>query len=87
MTLYEALKEEMHRQSEAQSMRINVTLTGAAAESFLALHAKLGGPGAITKSELASQILTRALDFDATHERRPRRIKNTTDASRASMSD
>jgi len=71
MKLYEQLKQELIQESNDQSLRLTVTLSGPQAEAFLSLHEALGGPDAITRNALASRILSHALLAEQTG-RRPR---------------
>lgn len=69
MKLYEQLKQELIQESNDQSLRLTVTLSGPQAETFLALHQALGGPDAITRNALASRILSHALLTEQTGRR------------------
>lgn len=67
--LYDQLKQELIQESNDQSLRLTVTLTGRQAEAFMALHAALGGPDAISRNALASRILSHALLAEQTGRR------------------
>jgi len=62
--LYEEIRSSLTQQSDAKVVRLSCTLRAQDAEAFLRLHEALGGPVKVSRNDLASRILSHAIESD-----------------------
>lgn len=69
--LIQTISAKLSEESETKTLRVSVVLRGLDAEAFVRLHEGLGGPGKVSRNDLACRILSHALSGD----RPPRRTR------------
>jgi|CXWL01.1.fsa_nt_gi hypothetical protein len=67
--LFQTISTKLSKESEEKVLRVSAVLRGHDAEAFIRLHEGLGGPGKVSRNDLACRILSHALSSDPTPRR------------------
>jgi len=67
--LFQTIRTKLSEESEEKVLRVSAVLRGLDAEAFIRLHEGLGGPGTVSRNDLASRILSHALSDDPSPRR------------------
>jgi len=67
--LIQTISAKLSEESETKVLRVSAVLRGLDAEAFIRLHEGLGGPGKVSRNDLACRILSHALSGDQSPRR------------------